>query len=218
MSKRIKNPKETQTKDLHQYLLGSVAPRPIAFVSTKDKDGNDNLAPYSFFNVFSANPPVVIFSPARRVRDNTIKHTLENVIEVPEVVINIVNYKMVQQMSLSSTEYPKGVNEFVKAGLTQLASEEVKPPRVAAAPAALECVVVDTYTVQHRGGDHRYTMTFGEVVGIHINDDFIHDGRVDTAAMQLVTRMGYDEYAVLEKAFSLSRPDNDPLLSGFVKS
>src|SRR5690606_27570229 len=128
------DPKDLSTGKLHGYLLGAVTPRPIAFASTIDKKGKVNLSPFSFFNVFSANPPILIFSPARRGRDNTTKHTYENVLDVKEVVINIVNYAMVQQMSLSSTEYAKGVNEFVKAGLTAIPSEKVKPPRVAESP------------------------------------------------------------------------------------
>ena len=133
------NPKEISTGKLHGYLLGAIAPRPIAFASTIDADGNPNLSPFSFFNVFGSNPPVLIFSPARRVRDNTTKHTLENSLATKEVVINIVNYDIVQQMSLSSTEYPEGVNEFEKAGFTMLPSDEIKPFRVAESPVQFEC-------------------------------------------------------------------------------
>ena len=122
------DPKEIAVPKLHHYLLGAVGPRPIAFASTLDVDGNENLAPFSFFNVFSANPPILVFSPARRVRGNTTKHTLQNVEKIKEVVINVVNYDIVQQMSLSSSEYPEGVNEFEKAGFTQVASDMVKPP------------------------------------------------------------------------------------------
>lgn len=128
------DPKEVSTPKLHGYLLGAVGPRPIAFASTIDEMGRPNLSPFSFFNVFSANPPVLIFSPARRVRNNTTKHTLENVLKTEEVVINVVNFEMVQQMSLSSTEYGVGVNEFEKAGLTALKSDMVKPFRVAESP------------------------------------------------------------------------------------
>ncbi len=128
------DPKDISTRELHGYLLGAVAPRPIAFASTIDSRGNVNLSPFSFFNVFGSNPPTLIFSPARRVRDNTTKHTLENVQEVGEVVINVVNYAMVEQISLASTEYPKGVNEFIKAGFTQVPSLKVKPPRVGESP------------------------------------------------------------------------------------
>ena len=124
------DPKEISTQELHGYLLGAIGPRPIAFASTIDEKGRPNLSPYSFFNVFSANPPILIFSPARRVRDNTTKHTLANVETVKEVVINVVNFDMVQQMSLSSTEYPEGVNEFLKAGLTMVKSDLVQPFRV----------------------------------------------------------------------------------------
>src|SRR5690554_6534497 len=132
-------PKELSVAKLHGYLLGAVSPRPVAFASTMDKDGNINLSPFSFFNVFSARPPILIFSPARRGRDNTTKHSYENVLEVPEVVINIVSFDMVQQTSLASTEYGTGINEFKKAGFTELSSDIVKPPRVAEAPVQLEC-------------------------------------------------------------------------------
>ena len=128
------NPRDTQTAELHSYLLSAVAPRPIALASTIDEQGNPNLSPFSFFNVFSANPPVMIFSPARRVRDNTVKHTYENARAIKEVVINVVSHDMVQQTSLSSTEYEQGVNEFEKAGFTMLESERVKPFRVAESP------------------------------------------------------------------------------------
>src|ERR1700744_1447654 len=132
---------ELSTSQLHNYLQHAIAPRPIALVSTIDKDGRVNLSPFSFFNLFSSNPPVCIFSPSRRVRDNSTKHTLENVLEVPECVINIVNYDMVQQTSLASVEYPKGINEFIKSGFTPIASELVRPPRVAESPVQMECVV-----------------------------------------------------------------------------
>ncbi|MFM7106535.1 MAG: flavin reductase family protein, partial [Flavobacteriales bacterium] len=136
-------PKDIPQPKLHQYLLGAIAPRPIAFASTIDAQGRMNLAPYSFFNVFSSNPPIVIFSPARRGRDNTTKHTLENVYEVKECVINIVNHRIVEQMSLASTEYPREISEFVKSGLTPIASEIVRPFRVKEAPVQLECKVND---------------------------------------------------------------------------
>src|ERR1700712_4624345 len=123
--------KNLTVAELHTYLQYAIAPRPICFASTVDKDGNVNLSPFSFFNIFSINPPICVFSPSRRVRDNTTKHTLDNILEVPECVINIVNYDMVQQVSLSSVEYGKGINEFIKSGLTPIASHLVKPPRVA---------------------------------------------------------------------------------------
>jgi flavin reductase (DIM6/NTAB) family NADH-FMN oxidoreductase RutF len=146
------DPRQISTAQLHSYLLSAVSPRPIAFASTIDKNGSPNLSPFSFFNVFSANPPVLIFSPARRVKDNTTKHTLNNVMEVKEVVINVVNYDIVQQMSLSSTEYPKGINEFEKAGFTMIASDVIKPYRVAESPVQFECKVKDIMELGNEGG------------------------------------------------------------------
>ena len=142
MSHTSFDPKEINPGKLHAYLLGGVAPRPIAFASTVDSEGRVNLAPFSYFNVFSANPPILIFSPARRGRDNTTKHTYENVLEVPEVVVNMVDYNTVHACSLASTEYDKGVNEFIKAGLTEEPSDLIKPPRVLEAPASFECKVL----------------------------------------------------------------------------
>lgn len=187
------DPKNTPTSIVHSQLLAAVAPRPIAFASTIDKNGNVNLSPYSFFNVFSAKPPIAIFSPARRVRDNTIKHTLENVLETGEVVINIVNYAMVQQMSLASTEYPKGVNEFVKAGFTELASEMVKPPRVKEAPVQLECKVKQVIELGQEAGAGNLVIC--EILLIHINEDVLDDkGLIDQHKIDLVARMGYNWY------------------------
>ena len=144
------NPADISTAKLHGYLLSAVSPRPIALASTVDAEGNVNLSPFSFFNVFSANPPILIFSPARRVQGNTTKHTLENIKETKEVVINMVNFEIVQQMSLSSTEYSKGVNEFVKAGFTMLASEKVKPFRVAESPVQFECKVSEIHELSFK--------------------------------------------------------------------
>ena len=150
-------PREIPTGKLHAYLLGAIAPRPICFASTIDADGNPNLSPYSFFNVFGSNPPMMIFSPARRVRDNTTKHTLQNAEVVKEVVINVVNYDIVHQMSLSSTEYPEGVNEFIKAGLTMIPSDEIKPFRVAESPVQFECKVTDClYRKRGWSGESNY--------------------------------------------------------------
>mgnify|MGYP000925069196 CR=1 FL=1 len=160
------NPKEISTGKLHGYLLGAIAPRPIAFASTIDADGNPNLSPFSFFNVFGSNPPVLIFSPARRVRDNTTKHTLENSLATKEVVINVVNYDIVQQMSLSSTEYPEGVNEFEKAGFTMLPSDEIKPFRVAESPVQFECKVKDVIFTGNEGGAGNLIVC--EVVKFHL--------------------------------------------------
>ena len=187
-------PKDISTGQLHGYLLGAVSPRPICFASTVDANGNVNLSPYSFFNVFSANPPVMIFSPARRVRDNTTKHTLENVLETKEVVINIVSYEMVQQMSLSSTEYPKEVNEFVKAGFTEVASDIVSPPRVAESPAQFECKVNDVIALGKEGGAGNLVIC--EVVKLHLNEKILDaDGRVDPSKIDTVARMGGNWYS-----------------------
>lgn len=178
---------------MHSYLLGAIAPRPIAFASTVDSHGQVNLSPFSFFNVFGANPPVLIFSPARRGRDNTTKHTYENVLEVPEVVINIVNYSMVQQMSLASTEYPRGVNEFVKAGFTETPSERVKPPRVAESPASFECKVLKVIQTGDQGAAGNLIIC--EVVLAHIQDSILDtEGRIDPFKLDAVARMGGDWY------------------------
>jgi len=188
------DPSSISTAKLHGYLLSSVSPRPIAFASTIDKEGNVNLSPYSFFNVFSANPPILIFSPARRVRDNTTKHTLQNVLDVQEAVINIVNYDMVQQMSLSSTEYPKGVNEFVKAGFNEIASEVVKPPRVAEAPVQLECKVQQVIELGTEGGAGN--LVIAEVVRLHVSEEILDaDGKIDAFKIDTVARMGGNWYS-----------------------
>ncbi len=187
-------PDELSTAGLHAYLLGSVGPRPIAFASTVDKDGRPNLSPFSFFNVFSANPPIMIFSPARRVRNNTIKHTLENVLETPEVVINIVNYEIVQQMSLSSTEYAKGENEFKKAGLTMLKSDLVAPYRVAESPVQFECKVIKVEHLGDEGGAGN--LIFSEVLKIHIDKKVLdEDGKIDQFKLDQVARMGGNWYS-----------------------
>ena len=186
-------PQEVSTAKLHGYLLSAVSPRPIAFASTVDEDGNVNLSPFSFFNVFSANPPILIFSPARRVRDNTTKHTLENVLKTKEVVINIVNFEMVQQMSLSSTEYPNGVNEFVKAGFTQVASDMVKPPRVGESPVQFECKVNDVIALGAKGGAGN--LIIAEVVKLHIKESILDaEGKIDAVKIDTVARMGANWY------------------------
>lgn len=187
-------PKEVSVKEIHAHLLGAVSPRPIAFASTIDSQGNINLSPFSFFNVFSANPPVVVFSPARRGRDNTTKHTFENLLEVPEVVINIVNYDMVQQTSLASTEYPKGINEFVKAGFTQLPSLEIKPPRVVEAPVQMECVVKDIIRLGEEGGAGNLVIC--EVVKFHMKEEILDEnGVIDPYKIDTVSRLGGDWYS-----------------------
>ena len=186
-------PQEVSTGKLHGYLLSAVSPRPIAFASTVDGVGNVNLSPFSFFNVFSANPPILVFSPARRVRDNTTKHTLENILITKEVVINIVNYDMVQQMSLSSTEYPDGVNEFIKSGLTEVASDIVKPPRVKEAPVQFECKVNDVIALGNQGGAGN--LVIAEVVKLHIKETVLDtDGKIDANKIDAVARMGGNWY------------------------
>ena len=187
------DPKEIKTGVLHSYMLGSIAPRPIAFASTLDKEGNPNLAPFSFFNAFGSNPPTVVFSPARRVRDNTTKHTLENIYETGEVVNNVVNYAMVQQMSLASTEYPKGVNEFVKAGFTPIASELIKPFRVKESPVQMECKVVEVKEMGDQGG--AANLIICEILLMHISDAVLTpDKKIDPDKIDLVARMGGDLY------------------------
>lgn len=203
------DPKEIPTGKLHGLMLGAIAPRPIAFASTVDKNGNVNLSPFSFFNVFSANPPILIFSPARRVRDNTTKHTLENVLEHPEVVINIVNHAMVEQMSLSSTEYDQGVDEFVKSGLTPIASDTVNPPRVAESPAAFECKVNDVIHLGEEGGAGN--LIIAEVKMMHIKEEVLDEnGKPDPFKLDLVARMGGDYYcrANEESIFTLPKPNS----------
>ncbi len=193
-------PKDLKTAKLHSYLLSAVAPRPIAFASTIDTDGNPNLSPFSFFNVFSANPPILIFSPARRVRNNTIKHTLENAQATKEVVINVVNYDIVQQMSLSSTEYGDGVNEFEKAGLTMLKSDVVKPFRVAESPVQLECKVNEIVALGTEGGAGNLVIC--EVVKLHIDDAVLDDkGSIDQVKLDLVSRAGGSYYSRAKSGF-----------------
>ena len=188
------HPEELETRVLHGYLLGAVGPRPIAFASTIDAEGTPNLAPFSFFNVFSAKPPVLIFSPARRVRNNTTKHTLENVLETREVVINVVAYPMVQQMSLASTEYDRGVNEFEKAGFTMLPSEIVKPWRVGESPVQFECRVNKVEALGKEGGAGN--LAFSEVLRVHIRKEVLDgEGRLDPRKLDLVARMGGNWYS-----------------------
>ena len=194
------NPQDLTTANLHSYLLSSVAPRPIAFASTIDAEGHPNLSPFSYFNVFSTNLPILIFSPARRVRDNTVKHTLVNAEAVKEVVINVVNYDLVHQMSLTSTEYPEGVNEFEKAGLTMLPSDEVKPFRVAESPVQLECKINDIVYLGKEGGAGNLIVC--EVVKIHITEEVINgDGSINQEALDLVARAGGSYYSRAKKGF-----------------
>lgn len=188
------DPKEVNPVKLQGYLQGAVAPRPIALASTLDKEGNPNLSPFSFFNVFSSNPPILIFSPARRVRNNTIKHTLINVQDTREVVISVVNYDMVQQVSLASTEYGDGVNEFIKSGLTPVESDVVKPFRVAESPVQFECKVNDIIHLGDGGGAGNLVIC--EVVKIHINEAVLDEnGAIDQHKIDLVSRMGGNWYS-----------------------
>ena len=200
------DPKEISTQQLHGYLLGAIAPRPIAFASTIDADGNPNLSPFSFFNVFGANPPIMIFSPARRVRDNTTKHTLENALATKEVVINVVNYNIVQQMSLSSTEYAEGVNEFEKAGFTMLPSDKIKPFRVAESPVQFECKVNDVIFTGDEGGAGNLIVC--EVVKIHISEDVLDEnGTIDQHKIDLVARAGGNYYTrARDGFFEIAKP------------
>ena len=200
------NPKDISTAKLHGYLLSAVAPRPIALASTIDKDGNPNLSPFSFFNVFSANPPILIFSPARRVKDNTTKHTLENVHEIKEVVINIVNYDIVQQMSLSSTEYAKNVNEFDKAGFTMLKSDIVKPFRIAESPVQFECKVNDIISLGNEGGAGNLVIC--EVTKLHIHKSILNeDETINQHKTDLVARAGGSYYTrAKEGYFEIPKP------------
>lgn len=186
-------PGSIPTSLLHSHLLASVAPRPIAFASTVDKDGNPNLSPFSFFNVFGVNPPIAIFSPARRVKNNTVKHTLENVIETGEVAINVVNFAMVQQMSLASTEYPRGVNEFIKSGFTPIPSEKIKPFRVKESPVQLECKVKEVIETGTGGGAGNLIVC--EILLVHINENVMNEqGKIDQQKIDLVGRLGADWY------------------------
>jgi flavin reductase (DIM6/NTAB) family NADH-FMN oxidoreductase RutF len=211
----IINPKDLSVPKLQGYLQGAVAPRPIAFVSSMDKEGKINLSPFSFFNMFSMNPPILIFSPSRRVRNNSTKHTLQNIQEVPEVVINIVNYNMVQQTSLASCEFPKGTSEFIKAGLTEVTSTYVKPPRVGESPVSFECKVNQVIPLGTEGGAGNLVIC--EVLLMHIKDEVLDkEGRIDPFKMDAVARMGYNYYsrAQGESIFEVPKP-NEKLGIGF---
>ncbi len=195
---------------LQSYLNAAVAPRPVCFASTIDKAGNINLSPFSYFNVFSVNPPVCVFSPSRRVKDNTTKHTLENLKEVPECVINIVNYDMVHQVSLSSVEYAKGVNEFIKSGLTMLPSDLVKPPRVAESPVQFECVVKDIIHLGHSAGAGN--LVIAEIKLMHISEAVLDsEGKIDQQKIDHVARLGGDWYCRVtpDNLFEVAKPNKN---------
>lgn len=188
------SPSDLNNFELQTLLQTAIAPRPIALASTVDKDGNVNLSPFSFFNMFSSNPPIVIFSPARRVRDNTTKHTLENVLEVPEVVIGIVNYTIVQQISLASTEYGKEVNEFVKAGLTMKEADLVKPKLIEECPVNLECKIIEIKQLGTQGGAGNLVIC--EVIKIHVREEYLNgEGNLDQKKLDLVARLGGSWYS-----------------------
>jgi len=205
------NASDLSPAQLQNYMHYAVAPRPICFASTIDPEGNVNLSPFSFFNMFSTNPPLCIFSPARRVKDNTTKHTLENILLVKECVINIVNYPMVQQMSLASTDYAKGVNEFEKAAFTMQASQLVKPPRVAEAPVQMECIVREVIHLGENPGAGN--LILAEVKLIHIREDILDaEGKIDQAKIDLVARLGGDWYCRVtpENLFKVAKPLTTP--------
>jgi flavin reductase (DIM6/NTAB) family NADH-FMN oxidoreductase RutF len=201
------DPETLETRDLHQLLLSAIAPRPIAFASTIDSKGNVNLSPFSYFNVFSSNPPILIFSPSRRVRDNTTKHTLQNADETREVVINMVDYSIVEQMSKSSNEYAKGVNEFTETGLTEVSSLKVKPPRVLESPVSFECVVDNIISLGENGGAGQ--LVIAKVVHIHVNSEMLDSNdQIDPTKLDLVARLGGDWYSRVtkESMFTISKP------------
>lgn len=203
------NPKDLSTKNLHGYLLSSVGPRPIALVSTIDNEGRPNLSPFSFFNVFSANPPIAIFSPARRVRNNSIKHTLQNVASTKEVVINVVSYPIVEQTSLSSTEYKEGVNEFIKSGLTPVESIQVKPYRVKESPVQMECIVKNIISLGEEGGAGNLVIC--EIVKMHISENILNEHhQIDPNKIDLVGRMGGNWYcrASNTSLFEVQKPNS----------
>ena len=201
------DPELLETRDVHRLLSSSIAQRPIAFASTIDSNGNVNLSPFSFFNVFSSNPPILIFSPARRVRDNTTKHTLQNAIETKEVVINTVDFSIVEQMSETSKEYDKGVNEFIETGLTEVPSIKVKPPRVLESPVSFECVVENIVSLGEHGGAGQLVIV--KVVHIHVKSEYLNENnQIDSEKLDLVARLGGDWYTRVtkESMFKLEKP------------
>ena len=202
------NLSELKPADIQNYLQHAIAPRPICFASTIDLEGNINLSPYSFFNLFSANPPIVVFSPARRVRDNSIKHTLQNVTEIPEVVINIVDYDMLQQTSLTSCDYPKNVNEFEKAGFTQEKAFIVKPPMVKESKIKLECKVNNIIPLGTEGGAGN--LVIAEVLWMHIDESILDENKkIDQTKLDLVARLGANWYtrANASTIFEVEKPN-----------
>lgn len=203
----IIDPKKIKSQELHRIILSSVAPRPIAFASTVDKDGKQNLAPFSFFNAFGINPPTLVFSPSRRGRDNTTKHTYDNLKEVPEVVINTVNFDMVEQMSLSSADFPKGIDEFIKSGFTAIDSDLVKPKRVKESPVSFECKVKEIIELSKKPGAGNLVIC--EILRIHISDTILDkDGNIMQESINLVGRLGNDLYSRTNNSalFNVKKP------------
>ncbi len=203
--------KKLSTTDTQNWLQHAVAPRPIALASTIDGEGRVNLAPFSFFNLFSSNPPIVIFSPCNRVRDNSTKHTLQNVLEITQVVINICDYVMVQQVSVSSCEYPKEINEFIKAGFSQEKATMVLPPMVKEAKIKLECEVLEVKPLGSNGGAGN--LVIAEVLCIHVNDDILNaeGSMIDPFKMEHIARMGGDFYAKInnQNLFTVPKPNKN---------
>lgn len=202
------NLKDISTVEAQHFLQHAIAPRPICFASTIDKAGNVNLSPFSFFNLFSTRPPIVIFSPSRRVRNNTTKHSLHNVLEVPEVVINIVDYDMVQQVSLASCEYAEGVNEFIKAGFTPEPSVMVQPPRVRESKVQMEGKVLEIKSLGSDGGAGNLVIV--EILMMHINEAILNtDGKMDQSKLHHVARLGGNWYAKIDSnnLFEVEKPN-----------
>jgi flavin reductase (DIM6/NTAB) family NADH-FMN oxidoreductase RutF len=202
--------KDLSTVEKQYYLQHVVAPRPVCFASTMDKNGNVNLSPFSFFNLFSSNPPIVIFSPSRRIRNNTTKHTLENVKEVPEVVINIVTYEMVHQVSLASCEYPKEMNEFMKAGFTPEPATIIKPPMVKESQVKLECKVIEIKPLGEEGGAGNLVIC--EVLRMHIEDSLLDENKkMDQRKIHHIARLGADWYCKVDETnlFHVTKPNTE---------
>jgi flavin reductase (DIM6/NTAB) family NADH-FMN oxidoreductase RutF len=200
--------KDMKPADRQNYLQHAIGPRPICFASTIDKEGNINLSPFSFFNLFSTTPPIVIFSPSRRIRDNTTKHTLQNILEVPEVVINIVDYDMVQQTSLASCEYPRGINEFIKAGFTAEPGTLVKPPMAKESKVSMECKVIEVKPLGDRGGAGNLVIC--EVMRMHISESILNEKKmIDQKKLHHVARLGGDWYCKVDETnlFQVEKPN-----------
>ena len=200
--------KNIKPAEAQNYLQHAIGPRPICFASTIDLKGNVNLSPFSFFNLFSTNPAIVVFSPSRRARDNTTKHTLQNILEVPEVVVNIVSYDMVQQTSLASCEYPKGTDEFIKTGFTKIPSQIIKPPRIKESPVQMECKVLEVKPLGTEGGAGN--LVIAEVLIMHINENILNEnGNIDQTKLDLVARLGGNWYTRANTAtiFEVEKPN-----------